>query len=439
MRRRTLIAWLAWAGVGMGFGRAGAQERPYYHIDLGVNGGYSWYPDMVDGDTDPDDVRFEAGPVWGAQFTLWLTPRLGVRANGAYTTRPLQLGPYEELSAGESLDVTLWDLTGDVLLRMAPDAVRRTGMSPYLAFGFGIKNFSRDGDVVVNPAAPEDDQVTGVHFGTPTGASFHFEDGRTWAALAALGFEIRLVDNLGLRLEGGDRIWTAPIRSAAADASDPDGDVGKRVHQLYAQLGVHLLADLTEPQGAVTLLPPAAPEPAVRPESAEVPAPAEERVAVCVVDPATGSGLRTVSAVRSASGDTLVETPAGRRPLASTLPTITTVSTAEWFTRGEPVTLRLSAESTVEYTAWQAPRTIEPGALTYLGSVQGMPVYAASEAVTDDVLRYLRANPGVRASLEGVADPAVAREIANIQYLYVPVQRTGCHFQIVQRLEPVRK
>jgi hypothetical protein len=67
-----------------------------------------------------------------------------------------------------------------------------------------------------------------------------------------------------------------------------------------------------------------------------------------------------------------------RRPLAQTLPTVTLAPDADWFTRGEPLAIRMSPTLNLEYTTWQTARVIEAGELAYLGTVRGVPVYAAA-------------------------------------------------------------
>lgn len=447
MMKRTMWAALAVTAVGLaGASSAEAQEYPDYRFDIGVFGGGSWYSAMLDDDhlgADMDDVRYKAGWVTGAQLTWWATPRFGIRAHGAYSERPLTGGDDGAQDENGNLlsDINLWSVSGDLMLRLTRDPWLwgSAESRPYLALGAGGKNTNPAGDIVVVSGAGTDDETTGVYFdptddGNPDNGFFQMSQ-FTLMGLAALGTDLRLSERFGLRLEVGDRFWDATLRSPESVANDPDEDVGKVTHEIYGQLGAHFLLGLMEPEVvAVAPAPPAPPAPAPEPE------PVEESIMVCVVEE---NDVRMVEAIYlPEEGDTLVVVNGTRRPLSATLPRVMMADDADWFVAGEPLQLELAPAMTLEYTTWQSGRVIPADDLAYLGSVRGLPVFAAEDDVDDfrdelDDLREAEMSDDLNDILDERAD--LRAEFEDIEYLYVPLQPTGCVFQTLQQVERVLK
>jgi opacity protein-like surface antigen len=438
---------LAAVAVAVGMAAAAptdAQEYPDYRFDIGVFGGGSWYSAMLGDDhlaDDTDGVRYKAGWVTGLQATLWATPRIGIRANGAYSERPIDGGLESQQVVEDNLleDINLWSLSGDLLLRplAEPYSAFGTESRPYIALGIGAKRVNPAGDLDI-AAGGED--LTGVYFEPEPGNGFFVIEEWKLMGLAALGTDFRLSNNVGLRLEFGDRFWDSALRDADVIAQDPEEDVGKVVHELYGQLGLHLLLGLAQPEVvAVAPAPPPPPAPEPEPE----PEPVEESITVCVIDPDAPGGIRTVNAVYMPdTGDTMVVVNGQRQAFSTTLPDVMLANEADWFVRGEPLAVTLAPDLTVEYTTWQSARMIEASELTYLGTVRGVPVYASTQDVsairsqldqarstagTSDLGQIIGQNQQLRSGIEGV------------QYLYVPLRPTGCIFQTVQQVEQVRK
>ena len=435
---------------------AAAQERPAYRFDMGLNGGFAWYSDILDDDhlgEDAEDVKFESGWIAGFQATWWAHPRVGIRGNITYSERPLVLGSFDELNANDEStnlleDINLWSATADLLLRPLATGHPVGGWTsmPYLALGIGAKNVNPVGDVVLNPDAPESEQETGAYFRTPdqgTGpGEFFLVSESKMLGLAALGTDLRVSDHLGIRLELGDRFWDGTLRHIEEFAINPDEDLGNVVHELYATIGAHMLVGLeTPPVVAVAPAPPTRPSP--RPEPQPQPDPVEERITVCVIDPGATGGLRNVGALyRPAIGDTFVVAEGVRRPLSETIPRVQLASEADWFVRGEPLRLMLAQDYLLEYTTWRAAVQIEPAELEYLGSIRGLPVYASREEVADVIGRVREASREAGSDDLATVLPrneALHADFEDIQYLYVPLQPTGCVFQTVQLVPQVRK
>jgi hypothetical protein len=445
MMKRTLLAALAVTVTGLfGAAPADAQDRPDYRFDLGVNGGFAWYSDMLD-DThlgeDAEDIKFESGWLTGIQATFWLTDMFGIRANGTFTERPLVRGSFDELDTDESTDIrediNLYSISGDLMIRPFPDGYMMGSIesTPFIALGAGAKH--------ANAAASYDlgNDYEGFAFTAGSGAfatDFLFVEEWKLMGLAALGTDLRLADNFGLRLEFGDRIWDAPLRDAAEFAADPDEDRGKVTHELYAQLGAHVLLGLEEPE--VVAVAPAPPPPAPEPEPE--PEPVEEAITVCVIDPSADNGLVEMDAIYlPETRDTMVVVNGARRDFSTAVPNVTVANEADWFVAGEPLTMSYG-NVTVEYTTWQSARMIDANRLTYLGTSRGLPVYASTDDVMDIREEWMEAR---EAAASGDIDDILeenrelARELEEVQYLYVPLRPTGCVFQTVRVVEQVRK
>lgn len=424
-------------------------EAQNYRWDVGVNGGYSWYRNLLDGeelglpdDTDLDDVKFDSGPLGGVQIGFWARPNLGFRLNGTYTDRPL-IG--DNIADGGDLisSVNLWSGSLDLLWRFAQPNQDWMGTEvlPYLALGLGGKwiNPSGDGTACVDADGDEAfcepftvDGVTGG-FGLP-------EQSRLMG-LVGLGTDVRLSPNFALRLEVNDRIYKPEVYALDPDLTLGEESVGQTVHEIAGQVGLHLLMGLDRAE-VVSVVPAPAPPPAPAPTPAPEPEPVEEAVTVCVVDPTVRSGLRMQSAYyRPATRDTVVMMNGNRVPLNNAVGSVMVVRDADWYVRGEPLVLTVGNER-FEYTSYQGARRIEANDLAYLGTVNGYPVYADRDEVADVVDALADARDADRtADLGRILDERddLRDEINDVEYLYVPVESTGCVFQALQPMAPVLK
>ncbi|MBI4408597.1 MAG: hypothetical protein HY561_02735 [Gemmatimonadetes bacterium] len=436
MRGRALVALAA----ALTFAVPGQAQE--YRFDLGVHGGFGWWSWMLDDEhlgSNTEDIKFESGWLTGAQATLWLTRNIGVRANFGYTERPLVLGSFDELDDTDVNniieDVNLWSGSGDVLLRfMGPNPREFLGVEalPYLALGAGAKWINPPADAAVTTA--DGDTKEGARFRDPqSGRNFLLAEEAKFMGLAALGVDVRLAPMFAIRLEVGDRIFDAPLyllnATGTAFAEGGEEDIGNVTHEVYGQLGLHVLLGLARPQPVAVL------EPAP-------PAPLEETITVCVIDPTAPGGLRTLSATFVPStGDTLVVVNGERVTLRSTLGHVMVAQDADFFVRGEPLRLRVGDEQ-VEFVTFGNARLIEASDLAFLGTVNGLAVYADEEEVQDimeelEELREARGSDDLDEILEEHED--LREDFEDIGVLYLPLQPTGCVFQPLERVEEVRK
>lgn len=408
---------------------AGPAEAQRYRWDFGINGGGSWYSNSLDEDHlgIDADARFEAGWLVGAQLTYWVpsifgwNDRLGIRANFAYTERPFELSNGGDVDLIE--DVNLWSGTGDLLIRFSrpdPRGFRGIEWLPYLALGAGAKWIAPGVDNSIL------DGVDGAFFEI-AGDDFVLEKTTKFMGLVGLGTDARLSRNFALRLEVGDRIWDSPI--VRTDIG-PDEDVGNVIHEIYGQLGLHLLFGVREERVAVVPPPPAPPPP-----------PAEEAVSVCVIDPNTYEVSFINAIYVPSTRDTLVVVNGQRVDVSTAYPERAPlyVANARWYTAGEPLTFSIAGMET-EWVTYGGARVINPQDLAFLGTVNGTPIYADADDVDDilDELEDLRDKEGddLEDMLEERAD--LREELMELDVVYVPLE-SGCVFQPLRLVEEVRK
>lgn len=455
--RRTVHAALAAGAVILAAAMPAHAQR--YRWDLGVNGGFSWYSnafdeedifvDIVD-DFDRFDVdgKFKAGWLLGGQLTFWVPSifgwedRLGIRANFAYTERPFEIDfngtPFDGIGVDGEIeidDVNLWSGTGDLLFRFGSPSRRefsRVEWLPYVALGAGAKWIDPAFNVGVG-----DEEGSVVTIGDRI---FLIEDATKFMGLVGLGTDIRIARRFALRAEVGDRIWDAPIRALGVDAINgdliilEDDDVGNVIHELYGQLGFHVLFGMARPARVATVAPPAPPAP---------PPPAEEAITVCVIDPTVPRGISEIQALYvPTTGDTLVIVNGQRVAIARAYERrVVAVDQMDWFVRGEPLGITVNGEP-AEFVTYGGGRVIRPGEIAFLGTVNRTPVYADADEARDireelEERREARRSVDLEEILEERDD--LREDFADIEVLYVPLQPVGCVFQPVRRVEEVRK
>jgi opacity protein-like surface antigen len=424
--------------AGLGFAAAGAAEAQQHRFDFGFGGGGSWLSRSLDEDRLGSDAKagFGAGWLTNAQATLWLSERLGVRANFGYTDRAFEFdGSGDLFTGGPDLvsNVNLWTGTGDLMLRLARPDESFTGvrMLPYLTGGVGAR--------WVNPAGDE------VTLADGTSASTFTVNDDTYALRedvepvwrVGLGSDVRLSRGMSLRLELGDMIWSSPL-----DRVGPNGttvlepNISETQHELYGQVGLSFLLGIRE-MTRVALEPAPAPPPAQprpQPERVPEPEPQEETMTVCV---ATPTGIEMVSATRTGEmGDTLVERNGVRTNIREAY-TMREAADAQWFVTGQPLRLNAGREQ-IEFVATGTP--VRRDNLVLLGTIDGAVVYVTEQdrqrmGASFDQLRnandmsgYLMNNPQ---SITTVRD--------NLTTLYTPVRAIGCEFQELRQMELVIK
>lgn len=252
------------------------------------------------------------------------------------------------------------------------------------------------------------------------------EDVNLWSGTGDLLF--RFARRFALRLEVGDRIWDSP--TIRVDLGT-DEDVGNVIHEIYGQLGLHLLLGVAPIERVAVVPPPPAPPPP----------PAEEAVTVCVIDPNTYQ-ISYINAIYVPSTrDTLVVVNGQRVDVSTAYPERSPlyVSTSRWYTAGEPLTFTMAGMET-EWVTYGGGRVIDPRDLAFLGTVDGTPVYAN----VDDVagirreLEELRDRRGddLEDILENRSD--LRAKLMELEVVYVPLE-SGCVFQPLRLVEEVRK
>ncbi len=179
------------------------------------------------------------------------------------------------------------------------------------------------------------------------------------------------------------------------------------------------------------------PRAAEREREREREAPAERRFTLCALSPHSSAGLRHLEALRiEGHADTLALVEGRRLPLSEVVGEVPTARQTAWFSAKKPLVLAVGPR-TLRYQIYDVGRVIEAGDLAYLGTLDGMPVYAAAADVApvEKELKPLLAEDRDLAHLL-VKSAALRTQLRAVDVLYVPLTRTGCVFQPLLRMTP---
>jgi len=443
-------------------GRAPASAQAW-KWDWGINGGYSWLSDVLDqsqtGVADASggsSIYLDNGLLGGTQLTYWVGKNFALRANMRYTSRDLKgsdMGDAADFDFVENIH--LWGGTIDGMLRFKGPADEYSGTEflPYLAFGAGLKWHNPAGDRFTCNDATEGKSWSCAPFTTgipATPKTWAFGEQKVFTGLVGLGADWRLSRNFAIRTEVNDQIFKPQIYVATASGTTdtytlPDGDEteAKVVHEIAAQVGLHFLFGVPRPVVAVVPPPAPAPTPIVEtPRPVETPKPRIDDISVCVVDPTVAGGLRMQNALyRYEQRDTMVMVNGSNVPLRNAIGSVTVANNADWYVRGTPLMMTVGTEQ-VQFLTTGSPTMVTSSDLAYLGTINGLPIYADRDDVADvrDELEELnRAQRGTDLGKILSEHKDLREEMSDVKLFYVPFQPTGCVFQGVQMQQPVRK
>ncbi|HEX6588812.1 MAG TPA: outer membrane beta-barrel protein [Longimicrobiales bacterium] len=431
--KRTIMTGCAALAFALFAGPAGAQQ---YRFDVGVDGGLAYFTSMLSEEDHgvAEDVAFNAGWISGFEATGWLNDNFGIRFDLGYTEKAIKQGDNDVLFDNEDgdvlEDVNLWDVAGSLVWRfMGPNEGEFLGVEfmPYVFGGAGVKIFdpATDGDRFGVALATDADP-------TPAADNFFFAGETKLEGRVGLGADIRVLRSLIVRLEAGDIMFDSPFYEDATT----EEDIGNVVHELYGTIGLAVPFGFIVPPPVVVAPPPPPPAPVT-------PAPREERVTVCVIDPTQDTGIRTVQAIYLVDeGDTVVVQGNNRVALRSTTGSVVVAPRTSWYVAGEPLVFTTAPNTRVEYTSYGGARVIPSGSLAYLGNQQGIAVYADADDVADVREQWRELRNANRAGdvddiLENRAE--LVEEFNEIEFLYVPMDPVGCVFQALQRVEEIGK
>lgn len=458
--------------------------------DINVNGGYSWYNKMVDfnrvdvaslGLTElvgiGRELKFSNRALGGAQLTWWAPfgishrgndnnsrgARFGLRANGTYTRTHLRVGngldlftpriispTLVELFTNERNRFNLWGATGDVLIRFITPRAPREDFKfealPYLALGLGAKWVKPRNDFSCSDVLTNNETFScspfAIGFDTTQTLLLAIRDKARVMGLVGLGSDWHVARHWAIRTEVGDRIWKPDLRTLQV-VSQTNGTVvlaastetfGRTVNEIYAQAGISYLFGVARYHRVAVA-------PAPRPSPPPPPPPvSREALTVCVIDPTQPGGIRMQAAYLVGGRDTVVVVNGVDQPFSSSLGNVMVASNADWFIRGQPLTVMTGGKSKLEYATYGTTRVIEPTELAFVGTVNGLPVYADRNDVAEFIAEL---EPMTRSGRDlGMIlseNKTLREEFSHVKVLYVPMNPSGCTFQAVQLQEEVRK
>jgi len=157
------------------------------------------------------------------------------------------------------------------------------------------------------------------------------------------------------------------------------------------------------------------------------------------VDPTASNGLRMQEAYLVGGRDTVVVVNGSDQAFATSIGTVPVASTADWYVRGQPLTITVG-NGKLEYATYGSTRVINSSDLAYLGTVDGIPVYADRNEVSgfiNELNQVSASNRDLGMTLNN--QRTLRTSFDNVKVLYVPMSPSGCVFQAVQRQEDVRK
>lgn len=426
--------------------------------DVGINGGYSWMTNMLGEDqtllsgdeVGGSKIRFEHGWLVGQQIGYWPWANVGFRTNFRYAERDIVGNNIDDFSFVDA--VNLWGGTIDLLYRFKSPAAEYNGTEflPYIAGGAGIKWHNPGGDEFNCVDLTEAESFTCGPFTTGLPGNpltFALAENSVFTGLIGLGADWRVGRNWAIRTEISDQIFRPAVYQAdQVGLSDTYNlvngrdKISKTVHEIGGQIGVHMLFGVPRPTPVVVV--PAPPAPTPPPPPPPPAPPREESITVCVIDPVAPGGIRTESAIfLPERGDTLVTVNGQRVPLRSSIGSVMVATSADWYVRGAPMTMMIGTQK-VEFVTTNTPRIVEASELAFLGTVNGLPVYADKDDVADvrqelDELNRAQRGTDLAKILEEHKD--LRTDLADVKIFYVPMQPTGCVFQALQMQEQVRK
>jgi len=414
--------------------------------DLGLGVGYTMFTSSVDEEgldlpagVTEGSYKFSSGPRFNAKLGLWFTPRVGLRANGTYQDTDIENDEGDDISD----NFNLWSGTGDLLFRLK--APNETWMGseflPYLALGIGGKWINPATDIATcDDGSGEDNSCR------PLAGGVAVAEASALSGLVGLGADWRLSPRLAVNLELNDRMYKPKFYELTGGTGTAfvasEENPAKLTHEFGVDLGLKFLFGLAAPPVVAVVPRPVPPPPPPAPAPVPPPAPVENAITVCVIDPTAPNGIRMQSATfLPATGDTMVMVNGNRVRIGTTVGNVMVARNADWYVRGEPLTINVGTER-MQYMTYQGAQQIDAERLSYLGNVNGYPVYANRDEVADinSALAELRAAQAGRDLGEILAQRKDLRdELDDVNLLYVPLQPTGCVFQTVQMMEQVRK
>ena len=432
--------------------------------DFGINGGWSKMTDFLGADETglQEDMagaklRFSSGGLLGTQLGYWFGPKFGLRANARYASRDIKGNDIDDFSYVDQIN--LWGLTGDLMFRFkAPaDEFTKMEMLPYLALGVGGKwhNPAGDGFTCTDPEEDKNWACAPFYTGLPnTPRTWALGEQKVLAGLIGLGADWRLSRGLAIRTEISDMIFKPQVYAAsgtgtAITLTDGDENAAKMVHELGIQAGLTFLFGVARPPVVAVVQTPAPtppPPPVVerRPDPPAPPPPTRSSVTVCVVDPTAPGGIRmetTAFYMSNAPGDTMIVVNGRDVRLRDAVGNVVTATNANWYVTGSPLTVTVGKETIAFHTTGSA-RMIDASDLAFIGTVNGLAVYADKDDVTDiraEIDELNRAQRGADLSKILAEHKDLREDLSKVRTFYVPLQPTGCVFQGLLQQEQVRK
>jgi len=432
---------------------AAAQQKSW---GFGFHGSYFKSGTLAKSSTDTE-LQLDNKSSLGGNLEAWFGGgRLGLRADASHTNTPWIL---EAGSTSTSISnaqatlatygkVDLWMADADLMLRLFTPTVDRR-FAPFVSLGGGIVRWD-----VNNPntgafdlRVPEADvQIYGSAQSEP-------------AVTGSIGTDFFLAPAVALRLEAKDYWNPSSPYIRLSELTNTDGSTRHHngAHNMLYSAGLtFLFGGHKEEPGFIAVAPEPEPAPVVVVQApAPPPAPTTEAVNMCYVD--QSGRLQTVSAVRNLSNSNIYVNRNGSNVLFTTAyPTSEPyyIKGSSWYMASRPLMLDLgkgtaittdvdvnTVPNRIEWVNFGSSQPIAASDLTFVGSINGTPLYARSSDIggfQSDLDAAMRTSSDLSRML---SDQAFAdRYVNEIGTFYMPVEPgTDCVFQPVSSTHVVRR
>jgi hypothetical protein len=412
---------------------------------LGINA--SWMNPAHHGRGAQTDIGFDETVGVGGNLDFWFgdSRRWGLGLQGSYSGwdewdtdfggdfgHPVRLGLYDA-----SLQFRLASVDND------------TRILPWISAGVGGVTTNPDND-------PDSGFPTNLSICSNGGGStcafvpgdvFLTTDAQTQlAAVGGVGIDYFFTPSVAMRLQAKD-YWTdrSPYRSLSTGEFQDGG------HNLQFNGGLAFYwggRQVAEPgfvrEEPVIVTPPPQPAPPPPP-----PPPAEEMISMCVVNP-QGFQIQTVQAIRTLNDNKVYVMQNGQRvafEMAHPATAPIYVRNATWYMSDQPLVVNLETDpkvavadrNRIELVLFGSPAQRSGSDLTFVGTINGTPVYASQTDVAPFQAR-LQTQLATTTDLSTIlrADAQLARDFGAVKSYYVAVE-PNCVFRPVSVTHFVRR
>ena len=134
------------------------------------------------------------------------------------------------------------------------------------------------------------------------------------------------------------------------------------------------------------------------------------------------------------TGDTTFTVKGEHIRLADAMAAVPVARKQSWFIQGRPFEVG-TGQTALRFVPFGSERSVAMDSLVYIGSVQGLPVYAATSMLGP--LQGFAPNADLARAVD--QRPLIREGLKMIEVVYLPTQASGCVFQAMKLQAEVKK